>query len=142
MRYIAGAVLLALVVAVIPVTAQTRLDGVWKGKTSEDKDIAITVNDGAITSIKVNLSLKLDAPCRQAGNLYAPAINFRGGEAEATYPKPIAIAKGAFTATMWLLDFDADVSGKFSGEALKGEISLQAREPCSGKGKLTYSATR
>ena len=122
--------------------AQNALDGVWKGKTAQGRDIAITVKSGAITSLKMAVRLKLDSPCAKPGS--PVALDYRGGEAESSYVKPIPITGGSFNLTSGLFDVDAKVSGKFSGDALNGEILLQAAPSsgCSGKDKVTWSATK
>lgn len=123
--------------------AQTPKDGTYKGKTSDGRDIAITVKAGAITGLKLGFSLKMDKPCVRAGSGPAAVLlDVSGGETETNYSKPLPIAKGGFTASPNLGDVEAKVSGRFSGEEVKGELELRAAagSGCSGSAKRTWAA--
>ena len=135
-------VLIAVLGVAAGARAQSGLDGIWKGKTSQGRDIAVTVKSGAITSLKMAVRLKLDSPCAKPGS--PVALDYRGGEAESTYVKPIPITAGSFNLTSGVFDVDAKVSGKFSGDTLSGEVRLQAAAAsgCSGKDRLTWNAAR
>ena len=137
-----GQIVFAMLLASIHAHAQGNLDGIWKGKTSQGREFVVAVKGGAVSSIKLGFSLKLDSPCAMPGTPIA--VDYRGGEAETTFGKPVMIAQGSFSVTSGLHDVDAKISGKFSGDTVKGAIELQAsaNSGCSGKDVLTWSATR
>jgi hypothetical protein len=121
---------------------QSSLDGVWKGQTSQNRDITVKVKDGAIMSLKIGLHLKLSSPCARPGS--PVAVDYRGGEAEASYSKPIPIVNGTFTVSSGVSDVDAKITGKLSGDTFKGMIEMAASpgSGCSGKATITWTATR
>jgi hypothetical protein len=125
-----------------PVREPSPLDGIWKGKTSQQRKITITVEGGSIVSINFGFSLKLDSPCTKPGS--PVATDRMGGETDTTYGIPVRITNGAFSATAEAPDVAARILGKLSGDGASGEIDLQASSSsgCSGKDKVTWNAWR
>jgi hypothetical protein len=118
------------------------IDGTWTGKTSQDRLIEFVVKDRVVSSLKLAMSLKLDAVCARPGS--PVAVDYRGGEAEATFAKPVPVTSNKFTVETGVSDVDARVQAEFSQAGATGTIELQATPAsgCSGKDRLTWSATR
>lgn len=118
------------------------VDGTWIGKTSQDRAIEVVVRDGAVSSLKVGFSLKLDAVCARPGS--PVATDYRGGEADVTFGKPVPVTAGRFVVNAGISDVDAQVIGEFSSSGATGTIDLQPTPAsgCSGKDRLTWSAAR
>jgi hypothetical protein len=110
--------------------------------TSQERKIAITVEGGAIVSINFGYHLKLDSPCTKLGN--PVARDDLGGNAKVTYGFPLRITNGEFSTTEeGAPDLVARILGKFSGDRVGGHMELEASPSsgCSGKDKVTWSAT-
>lgn len=122
----------------VPVSA----DGRWVGKTSQDRPIEFVVNGGAVVSLKVGMRLGLDAVCARPGS--PVATDYRGGEADVTFGKPVPVSENKFVTTAGVSDVDGQVTGEFSDSGATGTIDLQATPAsgCSGKDRVTWSATR
>ena len=125
-----------------PARVPVSVDGKWVGKTSQDRPIEFVVNGGAVASLKVGMRLKLDAVCARPGS--PVATDYRGGEADVTFGKPVPVAEGKFVTSAGVSDVDAQVIGEFSDSGAAGTIDLQAAPAsgCSGKDRVTWSATR
>lgn len=118
------------------------IDGTWTGKTSQGQTIKFVVKGRAVSSLKVGMSLKLDAVCARPGS--PVAVDYRGGEAEAVFANPIPVTSNKFTASSGVSDVDAQVQAEFSRTGATGTIELQATlaSGCSGKDHLSWTATR
>ena len=118
------------------------IDGTWVGKTSQDRAIEFVIKGGAVSSLRLGMSLKLDAVCARPGS--PVATDYRGGEATVDFSKPLPVASGKFTATAGVSDVDARVQGEFSQNGATGTIEMQAAPAsgCSGTARLTWSAAR
>lgn len=117
-------------------------DGRWVGETSQDRPVKFVVSERAVTSLKLGARLNLDAVCARPGS--PVATDYRGGEADVTFGKPVPVTEGTFVASIGLSDVDARVAGEFSDSSATGTIDLQATPAsgCSGKDRLTWSAVR
>ena len=122
--------------------APVSVDGRWVGKTSQDRPIEFVVNGGAVASLKVGMRLELDAVCARPGS--PVAADYRGGEADVTFGKPVPVTEGKFVASAGVSDVDARITGEFSDSGATGTVDLQAAPAsgCSGKDRVTWSATR
>jgi hypothetical protein len=142
MRLLARSASVVVLYATLTALAQGSLDGTWKGKTSQGRDITINVKNGAISSLNFGLRLKLTSPCAKPGS--PVATDYRGGEATSSYAKPVPVINGTFTLMSGVSDVDAKISGKFAGSTLTGNIEMKASpgSGCSGKDVATWSATQ
>lgn len=125
-----------------PAKVLVAVDGTWLGKTSQDRVVELMVEDGAVSSLKVGLSLKLDAVCAKPGS--PVATDYRGGEAHVTFVKPVTVTSGRFVVSASVSDVEAQVVGEFAPGSVSGIIDLQATSlsGCSGKDRLKWSAMR
>ena len=103
-------------------------NGEWNGKTVQDYDITITVEDNKVVSVKMETDL-VRSGCR---------TNFKG-----TLKFSAPIEEGAFDTTIDIYQGEFSINGKFdSEESASGTFIYTQTAGCPGKVAVEWSVTK